>query len=638
MSADHDLVAAALPGYEVGGELGRGGWGVVLEGRHRQLGRLVAIKQLPLVFANDPDVRARFVTEARLLAALDHPHIVPIYDYVEHEGLCLLVMEKLPGGTVWDRFRRDALNAQTSCAVVLATCAGLQCAHEHGVLHRDVKPENLMFSAAGSLKVTDFGIAKMLGGGHTLATKAGEVVGTPVYMAPEQARGDPLSPATDIYAAGTMLYELLTGRLPFPDKGDPMATLYQHVHEVPQPILSVAPNVPAPIAEVVMRAIATSAGDRYASAEDLGVALSQAAGQVWGPAWLAGVGMPVLSAGPIAGAPSGSAAGATATAATAAPPTVSPAVSPAVPAAVAPPTVAPGTAAPVVPPPTEGPGRPWEQETVPLHPDARPHSGRAVLTDVSPTDLVPVEHVLPSATPTRVPVLAALGLLLLTVAVAFIGVSSPAHAGQVRLTVNGVDPTVATPTLDLSKPVHVAGTIGAGASDADHVRLSFSVLNLTLGSRVAPVSPPSGGAFATDVDASGSRYLAAGRLTADVTLLHGSTRREHRSFAARARQPALLSAPGAGGVALLLFVVATAESLLRSMRRGRRGASGFVGMLLVGTAFGAGAVAAAWLLGVTEPTGTTVVVCAVVGAAGGGAAAEAARRAGRRRAMRRVAA
>ena len=121
MTADTDLIAEALPNYEVGGELGRGGWGVVLGARHRTLDRPVAIKQLPRGFAADPGVRARFVAEAKVLAALSHPHIVPVYDYVENETMCLLVMEALPGGTVWSRFVEQGFAAETSCVAVLAT-------------------------------------------------------------------------------------------------------------------------------------------------------------------------------------------------------------------------------------------------------------------------------------------------------------------------------------------------------------------------------------------------------------------------------------------------------------------------------------------------------------------------------------
>ncbi len=187
-SPDLERIEEALPAYEVGEVLGKGGFGVVVAGRHRQLGREVAIKQLPPDVGADPQARARFVSEARLLATLDHPHIVPIYDFVDHDGLLLLVMEKLTGGTVGSRFRAQGFTQQTACAVVVAACSGLHHAHAEGVLHRDVKPENLMFSSKEVLKVTDFGIAKVVGGVPT-ATQTGYVLGTPAYLAPEQARG-----------------------------------------------------------------------------------------------------------------------------------------------------------------------------------------------------------------------------------------------------------------------------------------------------------------------------------------------------------------------------------------------------------------------------------------------------------------
>src|SRR5436305_1000741 len=209
MALDQELIEAALPFYEVHGELGRGAWGVVLAARHRQLGRDVAIKQLPRAFGADPAVRSRFVAEARLLAALNHSHIVPIYDFVEHEGLCVLVMERLTGGTVTSRFEAGAMTPQRTCAVGLATCAALHYAHQHGVLHRDVKPDNLMFSSENVLKVTDFGIAKVVGGSATVATRAGDVLGTPAYMAPQQSHGHMPGPATYTYAPGTPPYVLL---------------------------------------------------------------------------------------------------------------------------------------------------------------------------------------------------------------------------------------------------------------------------------------------------------------------------------------------------------------------------------------------------------------------------------------------
>lgn len=285
MTLDRDQTQAALPAYEIAGELGRGGWGVVLEARHRRLNRTVAIKQLPRAFGADPAVRARFVAEAQVLASLDHPHIIPVFDYVEVEGLCLLVMEKLPGGTLWQRFVTRGLTMEESCAVVLAACAGLHAAHQRGILHRDVKPDNLMFSASGVLKVTDFGIAKVVGGNRTMATRAGEVLGTPAYMAPEHARGIPLGPPADVYAVGVVLYELLSGRLPFSEDGDALSVLYRHVHEAPVALSEIAPDVPSGLAAVVMRALATAADDRYATAEDLGVAIADAATRAWGIGW-----------------------------------------------------------------------------------------------------------------------------------------------------------------------------------------------------------------------------------------------------------------------------------------------------------------------------------------------------------------
>ena len=298
-TVDLDLVAAALPAYEIGAELGRGSWGVVVSGRHRQLGRDVAIKQLPRALSADPSVRERFLAEARLLAGLTHPHIVPVYDYVEHEDLCLLVMEQLTGGTVEDRRRRGRLDVATACGIVIAACAGLQRAHQQGVLHRDIKPENLLFSDEGVLKVADFGIAKVLAGEASMATRTGEVLGTPAYMAPEQALGRPIGPQADIYAAGSMLYELLAGRLPFAEGGGPLEMLYRHVHEDPVPLAQVAPTVPRKVADAVMVALARDPDDRHDSAEDFAVALGEAATTSWGPGWLEATGMPLLAAGRI---------------------------------------------------------------------------------------------------------------------------------------------------------------------------------------------------------------------------------------------------------------------------------------------------------------------------------------------------
>lgn len=302
MEAERRRIAEALPGYEVGEEIGRGAWGVVYAGRHRHLGRDVAIKQLPAAFGADPALRARFSSEARLVASLDHPHIVPVYDYVESEGLYLIVMEHLPGGTLWERFNQQGVGLDEAVAVILAACAALGYAHQRDILHRDVKPDNLLLGGAGAPKLTDFGIAKLLTSTRTALTAAGTVVGTPAYMAPEQARGGTISPATDVYACAVMLYELLAGTLPFPEASDPTAQLYQHVHQEPRHLGQMAPAVPAGLCDVVMRALAKAPTDRYESAEELGVAAARAATTAWGPGWVHRTEITVMDHGRISAA------------------------------------------------------------------------------------------------------------------------------------------------------------------------------------------------------------------------------------------------------------------------------------------------------------------------------------------------
>jgi serine/threonine-protein kinase len=282
-------VVAALPQYAVGEQIGEGGMGVVYGGVHRQLGRPVAIKRLPHAVAEDPRMSERFEHEARLLARLDHPHIVPVYDYVRQQGEHLLVMERLDGGTVWSRFATDGLTAPQSCGIVLAALSGLHAAHEAGVLHLDVKPKNLLFTSTGLVKVADFGISQVVSEGATLVTHGGAVLGTPAYIAPEQAMGNALTPAADVYATGTVLYELLSGDLPFERGGGPLAMIQKRVYQDPRPLR----NVPEPLAGVVMRSIARDPSARYRNAETFAIDLAGAAAHEFGPDWLMRLNMPV---------------------------------------------------------------------------------------------------------------------------------------------------------------------------------------------------------------------------------------------------------------------------------------------------------------------------------------------------------
>jgi serine/threonine-protein kinase len=298
---DTQLVVAALPQYEIGAELGRGGNGIVLEGRHRQLGRRVAIKQLPRAFGADEGVRARFAAEARLVATLDHPHIVPVYDFVEKDGLCLIVMEYLAGGSVWDQFRDHGLPPNQAIAYALAASVAAHAAHEKGVLHRDIKPENLLLNDNRVPKLTDFGLAKMLDG-SSLAQKtaAGVVPGTPAFIAPEQVLGRPLGPPTDVYALATMTYELLSGRLPFPEVESPVAQLLQHVEQEPTPLGEVLPaEVPRSVVPVVMRGLAKTTEERWPTASAYAVALAQAMTAEAGATWLDESGVPLHAAGDV---------------------------------------------------------------------------------------------------------------------------------------------------------------------------------------------------------------------------------------------------------------------------------------------------------------------------------------------------
>lgn len=282
-------VVAALPQYEIGAEVGRGGMGVVYAAVHRPLGRAVAVKRLPGVLASDERMSARFAHEARLLARLDHPHIVPVYDYVQDHGEHLLVMEKLDGGTVWSKFTGPGVTPAETCAYGLAMLSGLHAAHAAGVLHLDVKPKNLLFTAGGVLKVADFGISQVVSEGATLVTHGGQVLGTPAYLSPEQALGNPLSPAADVYGAATVLYELLSGRLPFDSGGGALAMIQRHVHQQPRPLV----EVPDPLARVVMRGIERDPQARYRNAETFAADLAGAAAEVFGRDWLLRLGTPV---------------------------------------------------------------------------------------------------------------------------------------------------------------------------------------------------------------------------------------------------------------------------------------------------------------------------------------------------------
>lgn len=310
MTTNLDDIARALADYEIGREIGRGEYGIIWSGRHRQLHREVAIKQL--AGPPSPEQSARFRREARILAQLDHPHVVRVYDYREDGELRLYVMELLGGGTLADR-RAAGMGTETALASTLAAASGLHHVHEHGILHRDVKPDNVMFDQRGTLKVTDFGIARddPVGATALNLTHAGAFFGTPAYVSPEQAghalgEGWPsITAATDQYSLAAILYELLSGLLTHDASGGAVALCTRRMNEPARPLRSLVPSLAPEVEAVVLRALSRQPADRYPSTEAFAVALAVAARTALGPDWLDRSQVQLRDPGPILRAATG---------------------------------------------------------------------------------------------------------------------------------------------------------------------------------------------------------------------------------------------------------------------------------------------------------------------------------------------
>ncbi len=300
MIGDREQLRAALPGYTVGDELGRGPWSTVYAGEDRARGRPVVVKVLAAEAVADPQVRQRFAAVARVLAAIDHPHLAHVYDALASDDLCALVLQPLHGGTLRERMPAGGVRPDVACALASAACSALIAGLASNLLHRDVTPENLSFSDTGALSLTDLGLAEVLGGTAPLRAASGRMLCPPAYAAPEQVLGSTPTPATDVYALATVLYETLSGQLPYPGESDEAAMLHRHVHEAPQPLHEVAHDVPAPVAAVVMQGLSFDPLARYADAEAFGCALADAALAAWGPGWVTRTGIEVRAFGRLA--------------------------------------------------------------------------------------------------------------------------------------------------------------------------------------------------------------------------------------------------------------------------------------------------------------------------------------------------
>jgi tRNA A-37 threonylcarbamoyl transferase component Bud32 len=254
--------------YRIISQIGRGGMATVYKAYQASIDRYVAIKVLPSQLAESKEFATRFHQEARIIASLEHPHILPVFDYGESDGMTYFVMRYLDAGTLKDRMvegRPLPLNEIDKLFTQLADA--LSYAHSRGIVHRDLKPANALIDSRGNVFLTDFGIAKLLESASPRLTQTDAIMGTPAYISPEQAQAQPVDQRSDIYSLGIILYEMVTGSVPFVAE-TPLAVLFKHISD-PLPLpSSVKPDIPPAIEQVILKALAKDPEDRFASAAD----------------------------------------------------------------------------------------------------------------------------------------------------------------------------------------------------------------------------------------------------------------------------------------------------------------------------------------------------------------------------------
>ncbi len=285
----NSLVGKSLGQFRIVERIGAGGMATVFKAYQPTLDRYIAVKVLPAYHARDPIFVKRFTQEARSVAKLAHPNIVQIHDFGEQDNITYIVMEYVDGGTLKDRLRERPLTVPEAVDFVIQAAEGLGCAHSHGIIHRDVKPANMLLRRDGHLLLSDFGIAKILEGTVNL-TRVGTGIGTPQYMSPEQGTGQPVDRRSDIYSLGIVLYHALTGNVPF-TADSPLSITVKHLNE-PIPVEKLrAKGVPQPIEQVVLRMTAKAPADRYQTTDALIEALTKAltAAQLTLPRWRTGL-------------------------------------------------------------------------------------------------------------------------------------------------------------------------------------------------------------------------------------------------------------------------------------------------------------------------------------------------------------
>jgi serine/threonine protein kinase len=268
-------IGKTLGSYQILEQIGQGGMATIFKAYQPSMDRYVAVKILPSHFTEDETFVARFNQEAHTLARLEHTHILPVHDYGEQEGLAYLVMRYIDAGTLKDLIARQGPLRMNEAARILDQIGrALGYAHSQGVVHRDIKPTNVLIDQRGDVFLTDFGIAKLVAGTAQF-TATGAIVGTPAYMSPEQGLAGPVDHRSDIYSLGVVLYEMVTGRVPY-EAETPLAVLLKHVNAPLPPPRQVMPDLPEGVERVILKAMAKSPDDRFQTAEEMAEALQKA--------------------------------------------------------------------------------------------------------------------------------------------------------------------------------------------------------------------------------------------------------------------------------------------------------------------------------------------------------------------------
>jgi len=260
------MIGKTISHYKILEKLGEGGMGVVYKAQDIQLQRLVALKFLPPHIADNTEEKARFIHEAQSASALNHTNITTIYEIDEFEGQMFIVMEYCEGKTLKQVIEKETLSIKKVLDIGIQICEGLAMAHEKGIVHRDIKSDNIMLTPRGQVKIMDFGLAKLKGA--TKLTKTRSTIGTLAYMSPEQAQGEEVDSRSDIFSFGVVLYELLTGKLPFGGEHQ-AAIVYSIINEEPQPVARYNNKVSAELERIVFKALAKDREDRYQHADEL---------------------------------------------------------------------------------------------------------------------------------------------------------------------------------------------------------------------------------------------------------------------------------------------------------------------------------------------------------------------------------